>query len=343
MFPRNKLVVLERSQLEEYKRKSLVGHWVLVKESCEDLQKEKDKSLKQGRRYSGASNVSTRFTAVNVMVRPGSAEGFLDVSGGGYLHSEGERFDCDPFDRVNTVNADDNLLRLESFHTFTSVQRLSLRRNRLKSVRPIDGDLAETLIRLDVSENQLNPDDIYRLSLLSKLEQLFMLANNLTVIPESLTNCHCFLSLKLLDLSDNYLSCPRTFYVLSTMHNLQVLNLSNNRISCIPHLIMKKETDCTNSENQTETCEDNEDMENDKNYDTKEIVYHVYHIPFANLNTINLSSNLIAHNSSVLPLICWPSLKNIILTANTISLNKNLIEFKKLIFTLCLFNIKTKR
>lgn len=30
-----------------------------------------------------------------------------------------------------------------------------------------------------------------------------------------------------------------------------------------------KETDCTNSENQTETCEDNEDMENDKNYDTK--------------------------------------------------------------------------
>jgi len=35
------------SQLEEYKHKSLVGHWVLVKESCEDLQKEKDKSLKQ--------------------------------------------------------------------------------------------------------------------------------------------------------------------------------------------------------------------------------------------------------------------------------------------------------
>lgn len=35
------------SQLEEYKRKSLVGHWVLVKEPCEDLQKEKDKSLKQ--------------------------------------------------------------------------------------------------------------------------------------------------------------------------------------------------------------------------------------------------------------------------------------------------------
>lgn len=30
-----------------------------------------------------------------------------------------------------------------------------------------------------------------------------------------------------------------------------------------------KETDCTNSENQTETFQDNEDMENDKNYDTK--------------------------------------------------------------------------
>jgi len=40
-------VFLLGSQLEEYKRKTLVGHWVLVKESCEDLQKEKDKSLKQ--------------------------------------------------------------------------------------------------------------------------------------------------------------------------------------------------------------------------------------------------------------------------------------------------------
>lgn len=40
-------VFLLGSQLEEYKRKSLVGHWVLVKDSFEDLQKEKDKSLSQ--------------------------------------------------------------------------------------------------------------------------------------------------------------------------------------------------------------------------------------------------------------------------------------------------------
>jgi len=37
------VVVLLGSQLEEYKRKSLVGHWVLV----EDLQNENDKSWKQ--------------------------------------------------------------------------------------------------------------------------------------------------------------------------------------------------------------------------------------------------------------------------------------------------------
>jgi len=35
------VVMLLGSQLEEYKRKSLVGHWVLVTESSEDLQKEK--------------------------------------------------------------------------------------------------------------------------------------------------------------------------------------------------------------------------------------------------------------------------------------------------------------
>ncbi|XP_060846363.1 protein lap1-like [Rhopalosiphum padi] len=323
----NDLKILKRSIVTWRKRR------------CGDVISE----LRGSRSCSSTSTASTRFTVGNVTVRPGSAEGFLDVSGGGYLHADGERFDGSPFDRVNTVNADDNLLRLESFHTFVSVRRLSLRRNRLKSVKPIDGDLAETLIRLDVSENQLNPDDIYRLSIMSKLEQLYMLANNLTAIPESITNCHCFLSLKLLDLSDNYLSCPRTFYVLSTLHNLQVLNMSNNRISFIPYLVMKQESDYINGKNQTEAYQDNEDMENDKNDDTKEIVYHAYHIPFVSLITINLSNNMLAHNSSVLSLICWPSLKNVILTANTISLNKNLIEFKKLMSTLSVFNIKTKR
>ncbi|XP_022170011.1 serine/threonine-protein kinase BRI1-like 2, partial [Myzus persicae] len=206
----------------------------------------------------------------------------------------------------------------------------------------IDGDLAETLIRLDVSENQLNPEDIYRLSM-SKLEQLYMLANNLTVIPERITNCHCFLSLKLLDLSDNYLSCPRTFYMLSTLHNLQVLIMSNNQISYIPYLIMKQEADYSNGDNQTEASQDQKIIEKYKSNDVKEVVYRVLHIPFVSLKTINLSNNLIAHNSSVLPLIGWPSLENVILTANTISLNKNLIEFKNLSSTLSMFNINAKR
>ncbi|KAL5244747.1 hypothetical protein ACI65C_012157 [Semiaphis heraclei] len=335
------IVKLLGSQLEDYKRKSLVGHWVLVEDSFEDLQKENDESSKQDRRCK-ERNISTKFTPENVTVRPGSAEGFLDISGGGYLHAEGELFDGEPFDRVSTVNADENLLRLESFYTFKSVRRLSLRRNRLTSVRPIDGDLAETLIRLDVSENKLNSDDIYRLSA-SKLEQLYMLANNLTDIPESITNCHCFLLLKLLDLSDNYLSCPKTFYMLSTLYNLQVLIMSNNRISCIPYLIMKQEADDSNGDDQIETYQDEADAENNTSDDTKETLYQILHTPFVSLNTINLSNNLIAHNSSVLPLICWPSLKNVILTANTISLKKNLMEFKKLSSTLSAFNIKTKR
>lgn len=41
------IVKLLGSQLEDYKRKSLVGHWVLVEDSFEDLQKENDESSKQ--------------------------------------------------------------------------------------------------------------------------------------------------------------------------------------------------------------------------------------------------------------------------------------------------------
>lgn len=103
-------------------------------------------------------------------------------------------------------------------------------------VRSVDGDLAETLISLDLSENRLGPDDVYRLSA-SRLEQLFLSANQLTAIPENITDYHCFLSLEFLDLSDNRLSRPRTFYLLSTLHNLQTLNLSGNGISFIPYLV----------------------------------------------------------------------------------------------------------
>lgn len=46
------VVMLLGSQLEEYKRKSLVGHWVLVTESFEDLQKEKSSKQVRVRNYS---------------------------------------------------------------------------------------------------------------------------------------------------------------------------------------------------------------------------------------------------------------------------------------------------
>lgn len=105
----------------------------------------------------------------------------------------------------------------------------------------IDGDLANTLICLDVSENRLSPDDIYRLST-SRLKQLFVSANRLTAVPESITDYHCFLMLELLDLSDNRISCSKAFYVLSTLHNLQTLDMSTNQIQFIPYLITKQVT-----------------------------------------------------------------------------------------------------
>lgn len=82
-----------------------------------------------------ASN-RTGFTVDNVAVGSGSAERFMNVSGRGYRHVDGQCFAGDPFDRVRTVVADGNLLRLATFRTFRSVQRLSLRRNRMDSVEP---------------------------------------------------------------------------------------------------------------------------------------------------------------------------------------------------------------
>lgn len=73
-----------------------------------------------------------------------------------------------------------------------------------------------------------------------------------------------------------------------------------------------------------------------------ELVYHVQHIPFVSLSTIDLSNNLIVQNSSVLSLICWPSLTEVTLTANTISLNKNLSNFQSLKSILSVYNIKIK-
>jgi len=99
--------------------------------------------------------------------------------------------------------------------------------------------LAGTLIRLDVSENRLGPDDVCRLST-STLERLSVSANNLSILPEHITDCRCFLSLEFLDLSDNLLRRPKAFYVLSTLHSLRTLNLSGNRISFVPYLATKQ-------------------------------------------------------------------------------------------------------
>lgn len=74
--------------------------------------------------------------SVAAVVAPGAGESFLDVSGRGYVHADGQDFADGPFDRVTVVNADDNLLRLDTFRTFKTVWRLSLRRNRLQSVEP---------------------------------------------------------------------------------------------------------------------------------------------------------------------------------------------------------------
>lgn len=61
-----------------------------------------------------------------------------------------------------------------------------------------------------------------------------------------------------------------------------------------------------------------------------DVVYHVQHIPFVSLRTIDLSNNCVSHSSSMLSLICWPSLTSITITANPICLKKNSTRFEML-------------
>ncbi|VVC44071.1 Leucine-rich repeat,Leucine-rich repeat domain, L domain-like,Leucine-rich repeat, typical subtype [Cinara cedri] len=348
MMPRGKRFVLKESELEEHKKKSSFGHWVLVKECDENRRKNNSESSKAG---CCSRKTPQGFAAKNItQILNGATEGFLNVSGKGYLHVNGENFTGELFDRINTVNADDNQLRIATFNTFKSLRRLSLRRNRLKSVDQIGRHLDETLVRLDVSENNLNPYDLYRLSA-SKIKELHLSANNLTTIPEEILDDHCFLSLELLNLSDNCLACPQTFYILSTLHNLHELNLSGNQISFIPYLVTlatKKSLDIENISGKNKKTinhkKETDGFTKHQNEDnTNSFVYHVQHIPFVSLKAINLTNNLITSSSSVLSMICWPSLKNVILTANIISSNKNILKYNKLKSTLSVYEIKLTR
>ncbi|KAM9300311.1 X-ray radiation resistance-associated protein 1 [Morus bassanus] len=146
-----------------------------------------------------------------------------------------EKFDCVAF-----INAAENLLTLEPFRKFPGLRELELSLNGLRNLKITAGDFLH-LEDLDLSYNNLSPQDIWTLGDLSQLKVLRLTANGLWSLPLDLAgswdSAHLrFPSLEVLSLDDNRLSDPSVFASLSHLCSLKELNLDRNRISAIPYL-----------------------------------------------------------------------------------------------------------
>ncbi|NXL53040.1 XRRA1 protein, partial [Podilymbus podiceps] len=152
-----------------------------------------------------------------------------------------EKFDCVAF-----INAAENLLTLEPFRKFPGLRELELSLNGLRNLKITAGDFLH-LEHLDLSYNNLSPEDVWTLGDLSQLKVLRLTANGLRSLPPDLagsrglfcvhSSAHLrFPSLEVLSLDANRLSDPSVFGSLSCLCSLRELNLDRNGISAVPYL-----------------------------------------------------------------------------------------------------------
>ncbi|XP_067389297.1 X-ray radiation resistance-associated protein 1 [Emydura macquarii macquarii] len=150
--------------------------------------------------------------------------------------------DFEQFDSVAYINATENLLTLEAFRKFSGLRELELSLNGLRNLKISAGDFLHLEI-LDLSYNNLSPEDVRTLGVLSQLKVLHLTANGLSSLPSDLaisehgsTDCLRFPSLEILLLDDNDLSHPSVFVSLANLRSLKQLNLDKNGISEVPYL-----------------------------------------------------------------------------------------------------------
>uniref|UniRef100_A0A8C6CBL7 X-ray radiation resistance-associated protein 1 n=1 Tax=Monodon monoceros TaxID=40151 RepID=A0A8C6CBL7_MONMO len=154
------------------------------------------------------------------------------------------------FNSVIYINASENLLPLEAFHTFPVLKELELAFNGIKTVYVKYGDF-KSLEFLDLSFNSLTAEAICDLGLLPHLRVLLLTGNGLTSLPPnlavaereayvtSLTSKRYILrfpALETLMLDDNKLSNPNCFASLAGLRRLKKLSLDQNKIFRIPYL-----------------------------------------------------------------------------------------------------------
>uniref|UniRef100_A0A8C8YML6 X-ray radiation resistance-associated protein 1 n=1 Tax=Prolemur simus TaxID=1328070 RepID=A0A8C8YML6_PROSS len=154
------------------------------------------------------------------------------------------------FHSVVYINASENLLPLEAFHTFPALKELELAFNGIKTIYVKYGDF-KLLEFLDLSFNSLTAEAICDLGILPHLRVLLLTGNGLTSLPPnlavteqeasetSLTSKRYILrfpALETLMLDDNKLSNPNCFASLAGLRRLKKLSLDQNKIFRIPYL-----------------------------------------------------------------------------------------------------------
>ncbi|XP_034366032.1 X-ray radiation resistance-associated protein 1 [Arvicanthis niloticus] len=172
----------------------------------------------------------------------------INVSG--MKFSKAKEKDFKHFTSVIYINASENLLPLDVFHTFPTLKELELAFNGIKMVYVKYGDF-KTLEFLDLSFNSLTEEAICDLGILPHLRVLLLTGNGLTSLPPnmavkeqeasmtSLTSKKYILrfpALETLMLDDNKLSNPSCFASLAGLKRLKKLSLDQNKIFRIPYL-----------------------------------------------------------------------------------------------------------
>ncbi|XP_037861395.2 X-ray radiation resistance-associated protein 1 isoform X1 [Chlorocebus sabaeus] len=172
------------------------------------------------------------------------------VNVSGLKFSKAKENDFKHFHSVIYINASENLLPLEAFHTFPALKELDLAFNGIKTIYVKYGDF-KLLEFLDLSFNSLTAEAICDLGILPHLRVLLLTGNGLTSLPPnlavaeqeasvtSLTSKRYILrfpALETLMLDDNRLSNPSCFASLAGLRRLKKLSLDENRIIRIPYL-----------------------------------------------------------------------------------------------------------
>ncbi|XP_059960911.1 X-ray radiation resistance-associated protein 1 isoform X3 [Mesoplodon densirostris] len=173
-----------------------------------------------------------------------------NINVSGLKFSKAKEKDFKHFNSVIYINASENLLPLEAFHTFPVLKELELAFNGIKTVYVKYGDF-KSLEFLDLSFNSLTAEAICDLGILPHLRVLLLTGNGLTSLPPNLAVAEQeayvtsptskryilrFPALETLMLDDNKLSNPSCFASLAGLRRLKKLSLDQNKIFRIPYL-----------------------------------------------------------------------------------------------------------